>query len=225
MTAWYAANSSTPSNPDVASAAGGAHERVDELEDLGLRHRVAAVSVVIRGQARRRPVRRERVVGVAVLTDVVQLVDHDDVAVGGIPTRIRQSPEPGNDRIVVDSEVAAREHGGPMHRHRLDDDHAGTAERTFPVVGDVAIGDQTVLAHVGGVGAEVDPAAQRAVAQLQRSEDVGEGVRAGWGVHVAAAPPRNQRSAIVSASITVGMWVLTSGMSANTDASHTNNPL
>ncbi len=158
------------------------------------------------------------------LTDVVQLVDHDDVAVGGIPTGIRQSPEPRNDRIVVDPEVAAREHGGPMDRHRLDDDHAGTAERAFPVVGDVTIGDQTALAHVGGVGAEVDPAAQRAVAQLQRSEDVGEVVSAARGVHVAAAPPRSQRSAIVSASITVGMWVLTSGMSKKTEASHTNNP-
>ena len=159
------------------------------------------------------------------LADVVQLVDHDDVAVGGIPARIRQLPEPGNDGIVVDPEVAAGEHGGAMHRHRLDDDHAGSAERALAVVGDVAIGDQPVLAHVGGVGAEVDPAAQRAVAQLQRSEDVREDVGTSLGVHVAGAPPCNQRSAIVSASITVGRWVLTSGMSVNTDASHTNSPL
>ena len=56
-----------PVEAGVLRAARARDEPVDDLLDLGLGHRVAAVGVVVRRQARRRPVRRERVVGVAVL--------------------------------------------------------------------------------------------------------------------------------------------------------------
>ena len=70
-----------PVEAGVLRAARARDEPLDDLLDLGLGHRVAAVGVVVRRQARRRPVRRERVVGVAVLADVVQLLDHHDVRV------------------------------------------------------------------------------------------------------------------------------------------------
>ena len=60
---------------------------ISSISDLG--HRVAAVGVVHRRQARRRPVLAERVGRVAVLADVVQLLDHDHAAVGRLPPRGR----------------------------------------------------------------------------------------------------------------------------------------
>ena len=68
---------------------GGRDEARDDLLDLGLGHRVAAVRVVVRRQPRRRPVRGEGVVGVAVLPDVIQLLDHHDVGVR-VPTGVGQ---------------------------------------------------------------------------------------------------------------------------------------
>ena len=180
----------------------GRDEPVDQLEDLGLGHRVAAVGVVVRRQPRRRPVRRERVVGVAVLADVVELVDHDDVRVR-LATGVGHAPEGRDDRVVVVAEVAAGQDAGPVDRHRLDDDHPGAAERPFAVVADVALAGQAVLGHVRGVGAERDPAAQRPVAQRQRLEDVREasavtpprvtGAAAAAVVPAAGRPPSAQR--------------------------------
>ena len=76
--------------------------------------------------------------------------------------------------VVVVPEVAAGQDAGAMDRHRLDDDHAGPAERPFAVVADVPFAGQTALGHVRGMGAEGDPAAERAMAELERFEDVGE---------------------------------------------------
>ena len=78
-------------------------------------HRVAAVGVVVRRQPGRRPVRRERVVGVAVLADVVELVDHHDVRVR-LAAGVGEPPEGRDDRVVAVAEVAAgqdRRCGGP----------------------------------------------------------------------------------------------------------------
>ena len=160
-----------PTNPSI------------ELLDLVVGHRVAAVGVVVRGQARRRPVRGERVVGVAVLADVVQLVDHHDVGVRR-PAGVGQPPEGRDDRVVVVAEVAPGQDPGAVDRHRLDDDHPGAAERPLPVVADVALAGQAALGHVGGVGAEGDPAPQRPVAQPERLEHVRERL-----AHGAGSPP------------------------------------
>ena len=80
----------------------------------------------------------------------------------------------GTTAVVVGTEVASREDRRGVHGHRLDDDHPGSAERPLSVVGDVALRRQPALAHVRGVGAEVDPAAQRAVAERQWGEHVRE---------------------------------------------------
>ena len=164
-------------------AAGRRHEPVEELLDLRARHRVAAVGVVVRGQARWRPVRGERVVRVAVLTDVVQLVDHDDVGVRG-PAGIGHAPEGRDDRVVIVAEVAPGEDPRPVDGHRLDDDHPGAAERALPVVPDVALAGQAALGHVGGMGPERDPAPQRPMPQPEGFEHVRERL-----AHGAGSPP------------------------------------
>ena len=151
-------------------------ERPDDLLDLRLGHRMAAVGVVHRRQARWRPVLAERVGGVAVLADVVQLLDHDHAAIGGcrFVAGVGEPPEMRHHGVVVGQEVASREHRRGVHRNRLDDDHPRSAERPLPVVRDVTFRRQPALAHVGGVGAEVDPAPQRPVAERQRREHVRE---------------------------------------------------
>ena len=162
---------------------GRRHEPVEQLLDLRARHRVAAVGVVVRGQAGRRPVRRERVVRVAVLADVVQLVDHDDVGVRG-PAGIGHPPEGRDDRVVVGAEVAPGEDARAVDGHRLDDDHPGAAERALPVVPEVALAGQAVLGHVGGMGPERDPAPQRPMPQPEWFEHVRERL-----AHGAGSPP------------------------------------
>ena len=141
----------------------GGHEALDQLVDLGGADGMAPVRVVVGRQARRGPVRRERVVGVAVLPDVVQLLDQDDVgrhrAAG-----VGDAETGGDDRVVVGPEVAAGQDRGPVDRDRLDDDHAGAAERALAVVADVPRSGQAPIRHVRGVGAEGDPAAQGLVA-------------------------------------------------------------
>ena len=74
--------------PGALSPHRSARERADQLVDLRLGDGVAAVGIVQRRQTGRRPVRSERVVRIAVLTDVVQLLDHHDTAVGGTITAI-----------------------------------------------------------------------------------------------------------------------------------------
>ena len=87
---------------------------------------------------------------------------------------VGQAAEGRDDRVVVGPEVAPGQDGGPVDRHRLHDDHPGAAERSLAVVADVPLAGQAVLGHVRRVRAEVDPAAQRAMAELERLEDVRE---------------------------------------------------
>ena len=66
-------------------AAGGGDEAVDHLLDLGLAHAVAAVAVVEGRQARGRPVGGEGIVEVAMLADMVELMqDHRAMGMDGV---------------------------------------------------------------------------------------------------------------------------------------------
>ena len=71
------------------------------------------------------------------LTDVVELLDHHDVA--GLVAGVGQPAEVRDDRVVVDPEVAAGEDGRPMDGDGLDHDHPGPAQRALPVVRDVTV--------------------------------------------------------------------------------------
>ncbi len=70
------------------------------------------------------------------------------------------------------AEVAAREDRGAMHRHRLDHDHGGAADRPLEVVVQMALAGQAALGHVGGVRAEGQPVLQALLAQIERREEV-----------------------------------------------------
>ena len=155
--------------PATSCSLGRVDERLDDLDDLGLAHRMAAVGVVVRRQGRRRPGRCVRVVEVAVLAHVVQLLDHHGaLAVAGIGDRT----EAGYHAVVADTEVATGEHRCAVHGHRFDDDHRRTAASPLEVVAEVAFAGQAVDGHVRGVGAEHDTVAQRDVSELQRLEQV-----------------------------------------------------
>ena len=52
-----------------------------------------------------------------------------------------------------------------MHRHRLDDDHAGAAYGALGIVADVPLGRDTLDGHVGRMRAEDDAVAKRLAAQ------------------------------------------------------------
>ena len=151
------------------------HERPDDLHDLVARHRMAAIGIVVRGQPRRRPVRLERVVGITVLTHVVQLLDHhgrQPVGIGLGPAHVDQPTERLDHRIVVGPEVATGQHRRSMHRHRLHHDHPGPAPRPLAVVAHVPFRRQPVDAHVRRVRPERDPRPQRPTSEQQRLHDV-----------------------------------------------------
>ena len=154
-----------------ARAARRLAERLDEFEDLALAHRMAAVLIVHRGQARGRPVRLETVVPVGMRADMVELLE-DGRALG--MHRIGDASELRDHAIVRMAEVAAREDGGRMHRHRLDHDHRRPAARPLAVVAQMPLARQTVHRHVGRMRAEYDPVAQGEMAQGQRLEEVRE---------------------------------------------------
>ena len=107
------------------------------------------------------------------LADVVELVDQDDVGVR-LSAGVGHAPEGRDDRVVVVPEVAAGQDARAVDRDRLDHDHPGATEGPFAVVADVALTREAVLGHVRGVRPEGDPAAERAVPQRQRFEDVWE---------------------------------------------------
>ena len=80
----------------------------------------------------------------------------------------------GNHRVALGEEVAASQHPGAVHRHRLDDDHRRAAAGALAVIAEMAVPGQALVAHVDGVGAEHHPVRQRAVPELDRREDIGE---------------------------------------------------
>src|SRR6185503_8700980 len=109
-------------------------------------------------------------VGVAVLADVVELVDQDDVR-ACLAAGIGEATEGRDDRVVVVAEVAPREDSGPVDGHWFDHDHPGTAEHALPVVADMALPGKAVLGHVGGVCPKGDPAPQGPVTKAEWLED------------------------------------------------------
>ena len=155
----------------LPGAPGGRREGFDHLEDLGLAHRVAAVGIVVGRQARGRPVGPEGVVVIAVLADVVELVDHHRaVRLAGRG----DAAERRDHGIVRVAEVAAGQDRRRVHRHRLDHDHRRPAPRPLLVIAAVTLAGQAAFGHVGGVRAEHEAALQRLVAQRERREEVGK---------------------------------------------------
>ena len=158
--------------PCLLRPARGLGEAFDELLDLRFRHRVAAVLVVHRGQTGRRPVRLVREVEVTVGANMVELLDHHrPVLVAGVG----DAAEVRDHAVVAVAEVAPGEHRGAVDRHRLDHDHRRPAHGPLEVVAEVALGRQALGAHVGGVGAEVQAMLERLRANLDGTEEVGEG--------------------------------------------------
>ncbi len=149
-------------------ARGAAGEGGDDFRDLSRSHRVAAVGIVHRGQAGRRPIVGQRIVPVAVGADVIELLDN--VRAFGM-NRIGDAAEMRDDGIIVGAEIAARQHRGPVDRHRLHHDHRGPAHRALAVIAEMPLARQAIDAHVGGVRAEHDAVAQAEVSQLQRLKD------------------------------------------------------
>ena len=146
-------------------------EAFDELLDLRVGHRMAAVLVVHRGQARRRPVGLIREIEVAMRADVVELLNHHRaVFVAGVryPAKVRDHA------VVVVAEVAPGEHRGAVDRHRLDHDHGRPAHGPLQVIAEMAFGGEAFGAHVGGVGAEVQAMLERLRADLYGAEQVRE---------------------------------------------------
>lgn len=152
----------------------GPGEAFDDLLDLRLAHGVAAVGIVVGGQAGRRPGRLEGIVEVAVRPHVIDLVNHHAaVCVAGIG----DAAEMRDHRIVPVAEVAAGENAGGVNGDRLAHDHRRPAPGTFAVVPQVAFARQPVFGHVGRVGAEIEPVAKCFVAQAQGLEKMGEQLR------------------------------------------------
>ena len=146
---------------------------LDHLLDLGLAHPVAAVRIVERGQPRWRPAGLEGVVEVAVLADMVELMqDHRPFRVH----RIGDLAKVRDHLVARVPEIAAREHRRGMHGHRLDHDHPGTAQGSLAIVAQMPRPRQAVLGHVGRMRAEHDAVAQGLVPDGQRREQMREGV-------------------------------------------------
>ena len=109
---------------------------------------MAAIGIVKGWQSRRRPGRLEGIVKVTVLADVIKLMaDHSAVAMHSVGNLA----EMRNDLVGGMAEIATGENGGAMHRHGLNDYHAGTATGAFFVVATVAFTGQPLLRHIGGV--------------------------------------------------------------------------
>ena len=156
-----------PSKPDSLARRAACDEAFDDLLDLGLGHGMAAVGIVEGGQTRGRPARLVGIVEIAVLADMIELMaDHRAMRMDGIG----DFAEMRNDLVGRVAEIAARQNGGAMHRHRLDDDHRSTAARALLVIAAMPLAGQAHVRHVGGVRAEDDAIAQGLVAKLQRLE-------------------------------------------------------
>ncbi len=150
-----------PSKPDCPARRAAATKRVDHLLDFGLAHAVAAVAVVKGGKPRGRPVGLEGIVEVAMLADMVELVeDHRAMGVDGIG----DLAEMRDDLVGRMAEIAAGQHRGAVNRHRLDHDHGGAADGALLVIGAMALAREAALRHVGGVGAEDDAVGKSLVA-------------------------------------------------------------
>jgi len=149
----------------------GIDKALNGLLDLILGHGVAAIVVMIAGPARGRPVGMPGIVPVAMRAHVIELLDHHRaMRLAGLG----DAGEMRDDVIAGVAEIAARQHGGGMDRHRLDHDHRRATQSALQVIGQVLIPRQTVMGHVGGVGTEHDAVLQLFVAQLDRGEDMFE---------------------------------------------------
>ena len=146
-----------PSKPDVAVAARGLDEAVDQLLDLGLGHGVAAPAIVEGGHARGRPVGLAGIVLIAMLADVVELMHHHRaMRMAGVG----DLAEMRDDRVALMPENC-RGSAPPVR-------WTGTGSTTIiaapprarsSVVAEMALAGQALLTHVGGVGAEDDAVA------------------------------------------------------------------
>jgi hypothetical protein len=98
-------------------------------------------------------VRHERQVGIAMLSDMVELLQ-DGGAV--IMHGVGDFAEMRDDGVVTVAKVATRQYCGRVYRHGFDHDHRCTTARTFLVVASMALTRKAVIRHIRGMGSEHD---------------------------------------------------------------------
>ena len=163
-----------PIEARLLRAARGLREPLDDLLDLGLAHRVATVGVVVGRQPRRRPRRLVGVVEIAVLADVIDLMDHHRAM---LVARVGEAAKVRNYCVVGMNEVAAGEDRGAVGGDRFDHDHRCAATGALGVVPEVALPWKPLLGHVRGVCAEVEAMLQGLVPKIERLEEVRKSFR------------------------------------------------
>ena len=109
---------------------------LDYLFYLARAQRMATVRIVVGGKSRRAPVWHERQIRVAVLTDMIKLLQYGG-AVGMY--RFGNLTEMWDDGIVTVAKVPPGQYRSGVHRHWFDHDHCGTTARTFFVVAAMAL--------------------------------------------------------------------------------------
>ena len=83
----------------------------------------------------------------------------------------------GYDTVVAVTEIAPGENPGTVDRHRLANYHRRPATGALGVITNMTLAWQTVLGHVGGMRAKVEPVLERLVTNLQRLEQMGKQFR------------------------------------------------
>ena len=114
--------------------------------------------------------RREAQVGIAMRADVVELLQDDGPR---LFHRLDHFAEMRDHVIRPVQEVAARQHAGPVHGHRLGHDHRRPAQGAFQQIGAKARAGKALVRHVGGMRPKDDPVAQGVAAQGQRRHQAG----------------------------------------------------
>ncbi len=76
--------------------------------------------------------------------------------------------------VAFGEEVAADENARAVRGRRLDDDHRRAAPGPFPVIAEVPVPGQALMAHVDRMGAENHTARKLAVAKLDGGKEVRE---------------------------------------------------
>jgi len=61
-----------------------------------------------------------------------------------------------------------------MDRHRFEDDHRGAADRALGVIGDMALGRQSIDGHVCCMSAKYDAVAKGVPMDQERTEQAGK---------------------------------------------------
>jgi len=147
----------------------GTGKTFDNLENFAFAHHVAAIRIVIGGQARRRPMRHEGKVRIAMLPDMVELLQD-----GGAMRvhRVGKFAKVRNDFIVAVAKIAPGQYCSRVYRHRFDHDHRRAADGAFFVIAAVTFTRQPKFGHVGGMRTENYTVIESAMAQFERLKQI-----------------------------------------------------